>query len=163
MSKTMIFVSCVLLATLSFAELTVIYDNGNTTSITEYLKDRIQKESRPPRPKRKQQPFSFPIKSEVLTVGDVKPQDKRLVYLKQPVFLIGSDQRSEQWLMRNKENLLSMNAVGMLVEAESMSDVERIANIAEGLRLIPASADSIANKLGLKHYPVLISTQGWEQ
>lgn len=152
-----------LLSTRVVAELTVIYDNGNTTSIREYIQDRLQKEPSAQRPRNSPQTFSFPIKSNELTVGNIKPQKKTLAYLKQPVFLIGSDKRSEHWLISHKDQLLSLNAMGILVEVESMDELERIATIAEGLRLLPVSADSIAKQLGLKHYPVLISTKGWEQ
>jgi hypothetical protein len=51
----------------------------------------------------------------------------------------------------------------MLVSAESAADLESTAAIARGLPILPAAATDIAQALGLKHIPVLISRHGIEQ
>ena len=48
----------------------------------------------------------------------------------------------------------------MLVEAETLADLEAIAALAGGLPILPASASDIAAALGLTHYPVLITPEG---
>jgi len=48
----------------------------------------------------------------------------------------------------------------MLVEAETVADLEAIAALAGGLAILPASASDIATALGLSHYPVLINAEG---
>ena len=53
--------------------------------------------------------------------------------------------------------------VSLLVEAKDRQEVEAVLAIAEGLRLVPASAEGFATKLGLNHYPILLSKEGWEQ
>ena len=51
----------------------------------------------------------------------------------------------------------------MLVQAETEADVAAIAQIADGIQILPASATDIARALGLAHIPVLVSRHGIEQ
>jgi hypothetical protein len=44
-----------------------------------------------------------------------------------------------------------------------VSELEHVAQLAQGLPILPASASDIAQSLGLRHIPVLISAQGIEQ
>jgi integrating conjugative element protein (TIGR03765 family) len=108
-------------------------------------------------------PFKLPITTPSMTPGEVTASSKPLRYLQSPLFLIGADARSKAWLRANQVRLAQLGAVGMLVEAQDLDDVREIVALAQGLRLIPASAESVARKLGLTHYPVLISKTGWEQ
>jgi integrating conjugative element protein (TIGR03765 family) len=58
---------------------------------------------------------------------------------------------------------VKLGAVGMLVQAESVEDLEATARIAGSLPILPASATDIARALGLEHFPVLVSRRGIEQ
>ena len=80
-----------------------------------------------------------------------------------PFFLIGSDTWSKQWLQDHRDRLKAIGAAGMLVQAETVSDLQAIAGLADGLSILPASASDIARVLGISHYPVLISRHGIEQ
>jgi integrating conjugative element protein (TIGR03765 family) len=80
-----------------------------------------------------------------------------------PVFLIGTDPLSLDWLEAHRETLIERGAVGMLIEADSVEAVRQVAERAEGLQVLPASGSELARALGLRHYPVLISAQGIEQ
>jgi integrating conjugative element protein (TIGR03765 family) len=51
----------------------------------------------------------------------------------------------------------------MLVQADTLEDLRTIAELADGLPILPASASDIAKALGVSHYPVLISTHAIEQ
>jgi integrating conjugative element protein (TIGR03765 family) len=80
-----------------------------------------------------------------------------------PLFLIGTDRLSLEWLEAHRETLIERGAVGMLIEADSIEAVRQVAERAEGLKVLPASGSELARALGLRHYPVLISAQGIEQ
>jgi integrating conjugative element protein (TIGR03765 family) len=95
--------------------------------------------------------------------GKTTVTPKALRYLQRPLFLVGADQVSKDWLAEKREQLVRIGAVGLLVEAKDRQEVEAVLKIAEGLRLVPASADSFATQLGLTHYPILLSKEGWEQ
>ena len=70
---------------------------------------------------------------------------------------------SREWLIARREQLIDIGAVGILIEAHNVEQIEELMTLAKGLRLVPASAESFAAQLGLTHYPVLLSKDGWEQ
>ena len=104
----------------------------------------------------------LPIRSPGLTPGRVQAgkQDRPFI---RPFFLIGSDRQSRQWLQVHRDGLEAIGAVGMLVQADTLDDLRSIAELADGLSILPASGSDIAKALGISHYPVLISAHGIEQ
>jgi integrating conjugative element protein (TIGR03765 family) len=79
------------------------------------------------------------------------------------LFLIGADAESLRWLQAHRERLKSIGALGMLVQADTLDDLRTIARLADGLPILPASATDIAEALGIRNYPVLITSHGIEQ
>ncbi len=77
-----------------------------------------------------------------------------------PLFLVGVDPRSLQWLRRNRKRLQKIEATGLIVQARTSEDLDAVAGLANGLALIPASGSDIARLVGIKHYPVLITSKG---
>jgi len=158
----------VLVPLVAQAKLTVIYDSGNTQPLAPFLE--VIEDSETPQ----QQPVPnnqlgaaninmlLPIKSPGLSPGPIQPQAVKRPFTR-PFFLIGSDALSRQWLSQYRDRLLEIGAVGMLVQAETAADLEAIANIGQGLQIMPASGSDIARALGIKHYPVLVSKEGIEQ
>ena len=152
------------------ADLTVIYDSGDTQPIAPFLEafkagDAFPQHS--PVIKKPQlgaaDPESLlPIQSPGLTLGPVQARAHDRPFSR-PFFLIGSDARSRQWLQDHRERLKEIGAVGMLVQAETLEDLRVIAELADGLSILPASGNDIAHALGISHYPVLISTHNIEQ
>ena len=53
--------------------------------------------------------------------------------------------------------------MGLVVNVESMAALTALRRLAPGLTLAPASGDDLAHRLGLRHYPVLITATGVEQ
>ena len=143
--------------------LIVIYDSGDTLPIAPYLP-----QSSEPQPKQSALPlkhaaFQLPIETPSMSPGSVSATAKPLKYLQQPLFLIGADKQSKTWLQARRDQLVKLNAVGLLVQVDTLEEIKAIQTLAKGLRIIPASAESFAKPLALKHYPVLISKDGWEQ
>ena len=143
--------------------LTVIYDSGDTLPLEPYLPKRAPQEKAAIPEKTSQLPFSLPITTPSMQPGRVTASPKALRYLQRPLFLVGADQVSKDWLAEKREQLIELGAVGLLVEAKDRQEVEAVLAIAEGLRLVPASAEGFAAKLGLTYYPILLSKEGWEQ
>jgi integrating conjugative element protein (TIGR03765 family) len=149
--------------------LTVIYDSGNTQPISGYLPQRFEQENTKQSrqsvllQKQKISAYTMPITTPSLPPGVVTASPKAFRYLQQPLFLVGSDERSRNWLIEKREQLIQLGAVGLLIQAEDKKDVEAMLILAQGLRLVPASAEGFAAELGLTHYPILLSNQGWEQ
>jgi len=101
----------------------------------------------------------LPIRSPSLTpgLGEAREMPIRLL---QPLFLVGVDPHSLQWLEANRERLKQVNAIGMLVQAETKHELNAVSEIAQGLPLILASGEAFAAEIGLRHYPVLITRKG---
>ena len=164
------------------AQLTVIYDSGDTQPLAPFLSSLQPVES--PNPpsiasealsQRKQRGPAdirnlLPIRSPGLTPGAVSMHTASTEALKRlalgnarPFFLIGSDPLSQRWLQARRAELQRLGAVGMLIQADTQADVRRIAELAQGLPITLGSASDIATELGIGHYPVLISSRGFEQ
>ena len=151
------------------AELTVIHDSGGTHPIAPLLE--VFAADEPPVPRADPQRPNLgaadlerllPIQSPGLTPGQVERRHLDIKFAR-PFFLIGADPVSRHWLKINRKELLRIDAVGMLVQADTVDDLRAIAKLSGGLPILPAPATDIAAALGLTHYPVLISTQGIEQ
>lgn len=104
----------------------------------------------------------LPVRSTWLSPGDVSPRVVRAPGLT-PLFLIGDDPRSRTWLRQRLAMLRERRAVGLVVNVESMDTLTALRKLAPGLTLSPISGDDIAQRLGLRHYPVLITATGIEQ
>ena len=143
-------------------QLTVIFDSGDTLPIEPYLPERVVQHKANPQ-QRSPLPFQLPITTPSMQPGTVSLTAKDMRYLQQPLFLVGSDQLSKDWLTKKRDSLIVMGAMGLLIEAKDREDIETMQALAEGLRLVPASAEDFAVRLGLTHYPILLSKEGWEQ
>jgi len=158
-----------LIPTLAGAALTVIYDSGDTWPIAPFL-DAFESTETTPQPRAIQSPqlgaadleSLLPIRSPGLMPGPVQPRIHDRPFMR-PFFLIGSDALSRQWLLDHLERLKEIGAVGMLVQANTLDDLHTIAELADGLSILPASGSDIAQALSISHYPVLISAHGIEQ
>ena len=166
---TGIAIAGVLLPVMAQAELTVIYDSGRTQPIAPFLEAfEADDASAPQRPVIAPPPVSaadpkawLPIQSPGLTPGPVQARSHERPFAR-PFFLIGSDTRSRQWLQDHRDRLKALGAVGMLVQADTLEDLRAIAELAQGLPILPASASDIAKALGITHYPVVITAHGIE-
>jgi len=83
--------------------------------------------------------------------------------LPRPVFLVGADDYSLRWLARFRDRLEAVGAAGLVVQSDGPSDLRRIRDAAGGLPLALGSGSSLAERFGLKHYPVLIGPEWIEQ
>ncbi|MCG7601775.1 integrating conjugative element protein [Halomonas sp. McH1-25] len=118
----------------------------------------------PPRPtQRYGERDMLPIESERLTPGPVMPRDLNLPGGFTPLFLIGDDALSRQWLAERGDILRELNAVGLVIQVQDEQALQALRDAAQGLELRPASGDGLADRLGLSHYPVLINQHGIEQ
>jgi integrating conjugative element protein (TIGR03765 family) len=148
----------------SQAELTVIYDSGKTKPTGIYLKEhRIQRSDVPPMPNPTTLPATqYPVTTR-LSVGRVDPQTVNMPPAFHPLFIVGSDTWSVQWLQMHQARLLALQAVGILTDAKSEADLRKLHNQFPRLTFLPISADAITGQLPIQHYPVLITRDRIEQ
>lgn len=104
----------------------------------------------------------LPVRSMLLAPGVVERRAMDAPALR-PFFLIGDDPRSRAWLRERIDVLRKLNAVGLVVNVESTAALDELRRLAAGFTLSPASGDDIARRVGIAHYPVLITATGIEQ
>jgi integrating conjugative element protein (TIGR03765 family) len=153
----------------AWAELTVIYDSGDTRPLAPLLDvfdatAPVTKRAptKPPALGAADLRALLPIRSPGLSPGPVQARAQPHPFAR-PFFLIGADARSRRWLAAHRDRLKAIGAVGMLVQADTLADLQAIAALADGLPITPASAADIAAALGVAHYPVLVTSRGIEQ
>lgn len=104
----------------------------------------------------------LPVRSKTLSPGTVQRRVLDAVGLP-AFFLIGEDARSRTWLKQRLPLLRKLKAVGLVVNIESKAALLNLRQAAPGLTLSPVSADDLAQRLNLRHYPVLITASSIEQ
>ncbi|WP_070095605.1 integrating conjugative element protein [Pseudomonas sp. NBRC 111139] len=104
----------------------------------------------------------LPVHSARLTPGEVPRKVLDLPGMV-PLFLVGADAASLAWLAQHAPALNRLGANGLAVEVADAAALQRIQAVAPGLAIWPVSGDDIAERLELKHYPVLITPTGLEQ
>ena len=177
MPTVLVACSVCLVPLVATAALTVIYDSGDTRSIAPYLAvfdTGVLNQMHQPSPVTQnghsalvpEPALQLPIRTPQVAPGPVDPRPLPLpdgVALPRPFFLVGTDRLSRDWLARHRNRLIDIQAIGMLVDADTAEDVAAIKAIAEGLPILPASASDIVAPLQITHVPVLISERGIEQ
>ncbi|TWH75935.1 integrating conjugative element protein (TIGR03765 family) [Azomonas agilis] len=104
----------------------------------------------------------FPVISMRLSPGFIEDRAIDMPGLN-PVFLIGNDSLSRNWLRANKSLLQRLKATGLVVNAASPDSVNELSVLVDGLLLLPVTGDDLARLLDLEHYPVLITPTYLEQ
>lgn len=80
-----------------------------------------------------------------------------------PLFLIGDDPQSTEWLRQHQNILKTLHATGLVVNVTTLARLNALRAIAPKLTLLPVSADDMAKHLPISAYPVLITDKGLEQ
>lgn len=104
----------------------------------------------------------LPVTSPSLSPGKLTPRPLKLPGLPR-LFLVGDDPHSLAWLTQRGETLQQMRAVGLAIEVADAAALQRLRAAAPGLTILPISGEDIARRLGLLHYPVLITGSALEQ
>lgn len=146
------------------ASLTVVEDRGGVSALPYYQSlnpepAQAQRQAPLPQPA---QALGFPVRSQRLTPGTVQGRALNAPGL-QPFFLIGDDDLSRQWLASRGETLQRLGAAGLAVNVTSAQRLATIRSWAPGLAISPVVGDDLAARLGIAHYPVLITPTALEQ
>ncbi|MCV6098183.1 PFL_4695 family integrating conjugative element protein, partial [Pseudomonas aeruginosa] len=64
---------------------------------------------------------------------------------------------------RRAAALRERGAVGLVVNVETAQSLARLRALVPGVPLAPVAGDDLADRLGLRHYPALITATGIEQ
>ncbi|MDG2961720.1 integrating conjugative element protein [Exercitatus varius] len=167
----MYYIACffviILSSGIATAELNVIADLGGESAVRFY--EGIQPEhddNAIPQPHALPAKITeadmLPVVSHKLSPGVVQQRILDLPAM-QPIFLLGADPISARWLATNVEKLKNTNAMGLVVNVKTLDELNGLRAIAPGITLLPSSADDLAERIQLSHYPVLLTATGLSQ
>ncbi|WP_246874600.1 integrating conjugative element protein [Gallibacterium anatis] len=111
----------------------------------------------------------LPIVSHLMTPGKINIPSRMMNDGKvkmpgmQPLCLIGDDALSEDWFRQKLPELKKMAATCLVVNVQQYERLQQLRNIDNSIPLLPVSADDLAKRLKIVHYPVLITEKGIEQ
>ncbi|WP_404357131.1 integrating conjugative element protein [Methylotuvimicrobium sp. KM1] len=158
------FILIALFGTAANSEPVVLFDASNTRPMPDRLQisqpNYQQSLSLPDIP---QNLDPLPVRSQALTPGLVQSRVIDRPGLDRPVFIVGYDELSLNWLRHNLEQLKRHRATGIVVNVENPDQLRQLRQAADGLAVNPVPGDKIARQLELTHYPVLISKNRIEQ
>jgi integrating conjugative element protein (TIGR03765 family) len=151
-------------------ELVVIHDSGQTVGIAQYVAPFYDREERhgdrlapaPPDPLTVPPAVTFPIHTTRMAPSSLRglPTTRLKIRLTHPVFLVGVDPISVEWLTRNRGRLIDLGAAGTVVNAPTLEAFRSIQAVGRGLPIAFGSMDELATQWGLKVYPILIQADG---
>ena len=162
----------------AYAAPVVIYDSGNSLSLIPYFKAiklhaeaDTQTQHPPAAPVPANTPVTaserqqilakvLPVRTPELTPGLVSPKAIRLPAMLRPVFIIGADSLSVQWLQKHRQQLQGLNAKGLVVNVETQAQLNALKQLLSPLDIVAFSGASYAKQFALSHYPVLITATG---
>jgi integrating conjugative element protein (TIGR03765 family) len=152
----------------ALADLIVVEDRGGVSALPYYEAFASSEKRAKPPAARKASPIRspseaeaslLPVRSSRLSPGEEPPRAIRAPGLT-PLFLVGDDARSRAWLARHSAELRELRAVGLVVNVASPAALAALRRLAPDIPLSPASGDDLAQRLGLRHYPVRITATG---
>ncbi|AER55480.1 MAG: integrating conjugative element protein [Burkholderiaceae bacterium] len=151
--------------------LVVVEDRGSTSALPYYEALNLQPRTDRPTPRidvprppatRFSEADMLPVRSARLSPGDVSRRVIQAPGLK-PIFLVGDDDRSRAWLSKRADALRALGAMGLVVNVETVEGLRTLRQLVPGVPIAPAAGDDLAARLGLRHYPVLVTATGIEQ
>lgn len=104
----------------------------------------------------------LPVRSAKLTPGTVTRRVIEAPGLR-PFAVVGDDKASQDWLRRHAASLRERGAVGLVVNVETAQALARLRALAPDVPMAPVAGDDLAERLGLRHYPALITATSIEQ
>ncbi|MCP4063883.1 integrating conjugative element protein [Marinobacter adhaerens] len=107
---------------------------------------------------------NLPVSSPSLTVGRVGPQEAagiRYDMLSRPMFIIGYDTVSINWLKQNRRFLKEKRAIGLVVNVATVEEMNHLQSVAgEGVLLQATNGEQMAKAIKLRHYPFFVDKNG---
>lgn len=109
----------------------------------------------------------FPLRSRLTpgTLGAVSAETKVFDarWMGQPIFVIGTDKVSTDWLEKNMVSLFKLGAAGLVIAADSEASFKKMQTLAGHLSLAPVTDGWLEHRLTaarIAHFPLLIMSDG---
>ena len=173
MKYATIFCTLLISVSVSASPLKILHDSGNTEPLIPILREAGFLDDGTWRlPEGQGAPYMPPPQAALMHVESPSlspgvqariPTGRGGAHLPRPIFLVGPDQTSIDWISSNRERLAEVGAVGLVVESSDQQTISKIKAAAGDLPLALGSGETLAAQFGITHYPVLIGPQWIEQ
>ena len=148
------------------AGVTTIHEGGPTVPIGHYLAAFFAQEPGPVPIATPAQasalPVAFPVRTASMRPGRL-PSPVTLpagAWLTTPMFIVGDDAQSRQWLAIHREKLRRLGATGLVVNVATVEAFRSLRAVAPEVPMAPGSAEELAQHTRLSVYPLFVSTGG---
>jgi len=107
----------------------------------------------------------LPIRTPEMSPGRLRQSHLKRDYaaMSFPVFVIGNDGLSRQWLADNAQYLKKHKAIGLLIQLDTMTEYDEIKRLGDGLPIIPTYGAQMGQQLQLDRYPFYVDQTGVHQ
>jgi integrating conjugative element protein (TIGR03765 family) len=164
-SVRLIFVILISIAANAFAEPLVIRDYGGKPSgVPDKAAITNSVMGQPLKSPGKTTSARFPLKSSMRSgvLAATRRFENKLLN-RNPIFVVGNDERSRDWISDNKSYLSKINARGFVTNITSENEYRSLQDFAKPLSLSAIPLDELAQSLELRVYPVLITSEEMAQ
>lgn len=96
----------------------------------------------------------LPVSSKA-SVGKVKQRTVPLINFASPLFIIGDDAESRQWLQRNAKKLETIHALGFVANVDDSEHLQSLQSLTKA-PLFPANVDDLMDIFQEDHYPLVV-------
>ncbi|MDX4957821.1 PFL_4695 family integrating conjugative element protein [Delftia acidovorans] len=144
------------------AKLDVLHDSGRSVPFAPYVAQLVGDADDPG----VLDGLRFPFGARILRNGVLAQEGLQVfdsAWMTQPVFVLAADELSMRWLAHNKDQLVQLQAVGIVVQAGSPLAFKSLQRLAMPLRLAPETGSWMSEQLvaaGANAYPVLVHSNG---
>ncbi|ATH15467.1 integrating conjugative element protein [Delftia acidovorans] len=143
-------------------KLQVLHDSGRSVPFAPYVAQLVGDADDPG----VLDGLRFPFGARLLRTGVLAQEGLKVfdgVWMTQPMFVLAADELSMRWLSFNKDKLVQLQAVGIVVQAGSPLAFKSLQRLAMPLRLAPETGSWLSEQLvatGANAYPVLVHSNG---
>ena len=99
-------------------------------------------------------PIGVPAKSKA-SFGKVDAKKVDSSVFHNPIFVIGADRLSKQWLTKHQKQLQDMQAIGFITNVDNFEIVAQLQEQSQ-LPLLPVNVDPLMKLINEHHYPLVI-------
>jgi len=107
-------------------------------------------------PKEARFSVAYPVRTTRLSPGPMTTTPVPLHQGQQPLFVIGNDDLSLDWIEANKSYLLEIGARGFVVSVDTEQDWHQLREWLAPLDVKAVTGDAFNEVFGLTHYPFLL-------
>ena len=100
-------------------------------------------------------PIGVPAKSKA-SFGKVDAKKVDSSVFHNPIFVIGADRLSKQWLTKHQKQLQDMLAIGFITNVDDFETIIQLQEQSQ-LPLLPVNVDPLMHLIGVRHYPIIIA------